>query len=93
MTFTKLEKEVFNLMAKEMASGGLLDVSEIAEKLNMTKNSVKGVVGSLVKKNKVEIDDCDMDLPPCIWPIHPKYGVGFWADSWKSEEELKDALL
>ena len=92
MKFTDLETRVFNLIATESMSGGLLDVPEIAEALNLTVPTVKGVIGSLTKKGKVDTDPGDGDIPPCIWPIHPKYGPCFWGDLLTEEEFQKELI-
>lgn len=92
MNYTELEANVFNLIAAESMKGGLYDVSEVAEALNLPVNTVKGVIGSLTKKGKVEPDDGDDYRVPVIWPVHPIHGACFWTDM-VSKEEFENALI
>lgn len=82
LTITDLEKDVlFCLISELYAEPGFSDVgvSEIADKLEIAINKVKGVVGSLCKKKICFIDDdfeniVYLDRP--FWNLHPV---------WKSE--------
>jgi len=56
---TKLEAEVLTALANEMyAERGFSDVGfdEIKDKVSMSMKTLKGVAGSLEKKNLIEVD-------------------------------------
>lgn len=80
-TYTANEQRIFNLIADESLSGGVLGVSEIASMDEMTAAQIKGVVSSLIQKGRVAaVDDC-------LWPIHSEHGPCFWCDYVSEGEE------
>ena len=91
--FTDLEVDVFNLLARESMAGGLFDVKDIAELLKLPVATVKGVVGSLTKKGKVDPDQGETGFQAAVvWAVHPIHGATFWTDH-VSQEEFEAALL
>lgn len=92
MTFTHLEAQVFNLMVRESMAGGVLDTADIAEALSLPLNTVKGVLGSLTKKGKVDPDEGDEFKPAVVWPVHPEHGPCFWGD-FVSRSEAESLLI
>jgi len=80
-TYTANEQRIFNMIADESLSGGLLDVSDIARADEMTVAQIKGVVSSLVQKGRIMADE------DCLWPIHSEYGPCFWCDYVAEGEE------
>lgn len=96
MKFTELEVKVFNTIAAESMSGGLLDTSELCEATGISKHSVGGVIASLVKKGKIEVEYGEDHAEICgdavYWPVHPEHGACFWSDV-ISIDEYQELLL
>jgi len=95
MNFTALEKRVFNLLVEEMRGNGLINTREIAIALKLPNDTVRGVLGSLAKKGKVECEPTYRhhgNSPALIWPVHPVIGACFWADS-VSDDEICRQLI
>lgn len=51
--FTDLEKRVFNVVLAIAYNGSSAEVKEVADVIGESQSTVKGAVGSLVKKGKV----------------------------------------
>ena len=64
-TFTDLEKKVFNASIDDCKTEYCIDVRELAETTDLTVNQVKGVLGSLAKKELIEKDE-EGDFFPLI---------------------------
>lgn len=65
-SLTRLEKIVFNAVVSEATFDECGDVCSIAEVTNLSVESVKGVLGSLTKKNMVH---CDSEDSNGVYPI------------------------
>lgn len=83
LTVTNLEKDVlFALIGELYAEPGFSDVgvADIADKLEISLNKTKGIIGSLCKKEICSIGEDDFEgiiyLDKSFWNLHPV---------WKSE--------
>jgi len=91
ITLTDLEKKIlFSLINNLYAEPGFSDVGvkEIANELDMSNNQVKGVIGSLCKKEVIvvgenEYQDC-IYLNNSFWYLHPE---------WKNEMIEEDKII
>lgn len=91
ITLTDLEKKVlFALINGLYAEPGFSDVGviEISKKLKISVNIIKGVIGSLCKKDVTivgenEYKDC-IYLDTSFWYLHP---------IWKTEMLAEDTIL
>lgn len=92
MHFTENERQAYNFLAGVSMKGGVSDVQEMAEQLGWSVGKAKGVVGSLVKKGKVETESSNDAGYPELWPVHPGGCSGFWGDE-LTQEDFKAALL
>jgi len=86
ITYTKNEQKLFNLIAEESMNGGVVDITNFSH-YELTTKQVRGVISSLVKKNKIWVDDDDSHESPVFWPEHSKYGCCFWCDEVPAGEE------
>ena len=57
MTYTKLEVTVFNKLVDICAYCCDADVADLSNETGLSKNTIKGVVGSLVKKDLVVVGE------------------------------------
>ena len=93
MTYTDLEKLVYNHLIACIALGGVLDTNDISLDLDLSKETVKGVLGSLTKKGLVDCDDgSDSSGIPVVWPIHENGEVGFLCDTMTRAEVLASKI-
>ena len=94
--FTKLECNVFNYILHVTYLEYSTDVKDIAMALELPVNVVKGVVGSLVKKGKVQCvkEKREGILFNDIFPImsDPSWSGAFGCDVTSFEEWMKDGL-
>lgn len=56
-TYTELEKKVYNALIDFVSGDYSADLSDLSQSTGLTEETVKGVVGSLVKKGKVETEE------------------------------------
>jgi predicted transcriptional regulator len=81
LKLTQLEENVLtSLISLLYAEAGYSDVDarEIAKDINVDIKSVRGALGSLVKKNIIEIEDNDggyqlIYLRTEYWALHPEW--------------------
>ena len=93
MTYTDLEKLVYNHLIESIALGGVLDTNDISEDLQLPTATIKGVLGSLTKKGLVDCDDgSDSSGIPVVWPIHENGELGFLTDTMTKEEILASKI-
>ena len=86
ITYTKNEQRIFNKIAEESMSGNVLDITDFSQD-ELTTKQIIGVISSLVKKNKIFVDDDTPNESPVFWPEHSKYGCCFWCDEVPAGEE------
>lgn len=55
--YTDLEKIVYNSLIDLVECEYSADLADLSESTGLSKNTIKGVIGSLVKKGKVETDE------------------------------------
>lgn len=55
MEYTNLEKTVFNALVEFCIDNPEADVNDLSNNTGLSKESVKGVIGSLVKKEIVQV--------------------------------------
>ncbi len=94
-TYTKNEQTVFNLIANESGGGGAIGFVEIEKVTGISINSLRGIVTSLEKKGRVDVDNEPVNGQPCniIWPIHPLTGdSGFWCD-YLDDDGISEGLI
>tara|TARA_B110000483_G_C18166846_1_gene531651 strand:+ start:379 stop:672 length:294 start_codon:yes stop_codon:yes gene_type:complete len=85
-TYTKHEQRIFNKIARESMNGNALDITDFSDD-EFTTKQIRGVLSSLVKKNKIWVDDEEVGGSLFIWPNHSKYGCCFWCDVVSEGEE------
>ena len=85
-TYTKHEQRIFNKIARESMNGNALDITDFWSD-ELTTKQIRGVISSLVKKNKIWVDDEKVGGSLFIWPNHSKYGCQFWCDVVSEGEE------
>lgn len=100
--YTDLEKRVFNVVLAVSYDGASVEVAEVAEALGVSKATVKGAVGSLVKKGKVFTEEREVvnfgkknDVYHEIYPIfenHDEWGGSFGCDVASFEEWMAERL-
>jgi predicted transcriptional regulator len=56
-TYTDLEKKVYNALIDIVEYEFSADLTDLSESTGLTEDTVKGVIGSLVKKGKVDTDE------------------------------------
>ena len=93
-TYTKSEQRIFNKIAEASMGGNILDIKDFSQD-ELTTKQIRGVISSLVKKNKIFVDDDTPNESPVFWPEHSKYGSCFWCDvvSEGEEEYILDSDL
>lgn len=88
-TYTDLEKQVYNAIVEICVEYPEANVEDIAEDTGLNKNTIKGVVGSLVKKEMVHVDEDKRDFKTfkTINPLDSNgVAVGFMCDTHDDEE-------
>lgn len=69
-----------------------LEVSDIAKAVGIKVSSMKGVVGSLVKKGYLWVSEADDDVPPLVYATPKGYKLDDnWKERWE-EAETDDSL-
>ena len=86
--YTDLEKKIFNALVDICMDDVESDVSDLSSETGLTKNTVKGVVGSLVKKGVVHVDKEQRDHRAfmTINPIVNGETLSFGCDQYDEEE-------
>lgn len=86
-TYTKNEQRIFNKIAELSLEGDAANINSFCGD-EMTAKEIRGVISSLVKKNKLRVnEDVTMDGVPTLWPVHTKHGPCFWTDCVAEGEE------
>ena len=62
---TKLEKEVYNFIKEKSDPESMtcVDIDDLSVELNKSAKVLRGVIGSLVKKDKIEVEEYDGQYP------------------------------
>jgi hypothetical protein len=93
--FTKLEIKVFNKILDTCYEDYSASAKGLAKDLDMPINTIKGVIGSLVKKGKVQCEEEERSLTLFldVFAIDDEHGfLSFGGDRF-SEEEYKQFYL
>jgi hypothetical protein len=89
MKYTQMEQTVFNTLALISLSGGVADIAELVEATDIPAAQARGVIASLVKKGKVDVEEMNewTNTQILYWPVHPEHGGGiFWTDHCEDAE-------
>ncbi|CAH9013892.1 putative helix-turn-helix domain-containing protein [Vibrio phage 277E43-1] len=84
ITLTDLEKQVYNAAVEICFEDCSATASELSEFLNLPVNSVKGAIGSLVKKNLLTVEN-ERGFSECNPLIQGKV-LSFGWDDYNKEE-------
>ncbi|MCF2901151.1 helix-turn-helix domain-containing protein [Pseudoalteromonas sp. OFAV1] len=86
--FTDLEKLVFNTLVDHCMDDVEADIDDLSLKTRLTVSTVKGVIGSLVKKGVVHVDSEKRDFKTfkTINPIIDGKTLSFGGDQYDQEE-------
>ena len=91
MSYTEKEMKVFNLIAEISMDGSVASMPDIVRSCAIGAKVARGVIASLVKKNRVSVDDYEANGDPMrfdYWPTR-RDGCGggcFWGDELTDEE-------
>lgn len=89
MNITELERKVFNVIIDFCVDYPEADIKDLSDITSMSENSVKGVVGSLVKKGLVSTGEDIRGFNikfKTINPIIQGEAVGFMCDMFDESE-------
>lgn len=92
--FTKLEQQVFNIIAEISMSGSVTDIDDLIAD-NLTAKQARGVIASLVKKDKVVVDEHKNGFETVIhyWPTtRDGQTCFFWCDELTEDEYLNELI-
>tara|TARA_R100001530_G_scaffold94257_3_gene65474 strand:+ start:39 stop:350 length:312 start_codon:yes stop_codon:yes gene_type:complete len=95
-TYTKNERKVFNAIATMSADGSVASIEDVVTETGIPAKETRGVIGSLVKKNRVEIDEFQNGFEPVrvdYWPVtRDGRGGFFWCDELTAEETAAEMI-